>query len=135
MRLADPALFSSLIFCRHFAFPANGISTLEQVPERGQRWHSHACGLCWWPQVTDATHAALLRPVWRPIGPLVMALADMRDEMPTGLRRFRDLFRRNELKPDTQRTANISLTEWGHRSACASPLGGRSTTKAATSQI
>lgn len=52
------------------------------------------------PRVEDAAHAALLRPVWRSIGPLVMALADMRAEMVTGLQRFRDLFRRNELKPD-----------------------------------
>jgi hypothetical protein len=52
------------------------------------------------PSVTDATHAALLRPVWRTLGPLVMSLADMRDEMKAGLRRFRELFRRNELQPD-----------------------------------
>ena len=52
------------------------------------------------PRVTDATHAALLRPVWRTLGPLVMSLADMRDEMKAGLRRFRDQFRRNELQPD-----------------------------------
>ncbi|MCV2892229.1 hypothetical protein [Lentibacter sp. XHP0401] len=29
-----------------------------------------------------------------------MALADMREKMVTGLRRFRDVFRRNELQPD-----------------------------------
>lgn len=52
------------------------------------------------PKVTDATHEALLSPVWRPLGPLVMALADMRSEMATSLQRFRDLFRRNELAPD-----------------------------------
>mgnify|MGYP003666328875 FL=1 len=52
------------------------------------------------PKVTDSTHAALLRPVWRTLGPLVMSLADMRDEMKAGLSRFRDLFRRNELQPD-----------------------------------
>jgi len=52
------------------------------------------------PKITDAALAALLRPVWRSIGPLVMALADMRDEMAAGLLRFRDLFRRNELQPE-----------------------------------
>lgn len=52
------------------------------------------------PKVTDATHAALLRPVWRTLGPLVMALADMRAEMASSLQRFRDLFRRNELHND-----------------------------------
>lgn len=52
------------------------------------------------PKVTDATHAALLRPVWRSLGPLVMALADMRAEMASSLKRFRDLFRRNELHND-----------------------------------
>ncbi len=52
------------------------------------------------PKVTDATHAALLRPVWRSLGPLVMALADMRAEMAFSLQRFRDLFRRNELHSD-----------------------------------
>ncbi|SHF45002.1 hypothetical protein SAMN05444149_1041 [Pseudosulfitobacter pseudonitzschiae] len=52
------------------------------------------------PVVTDAAHAAILRPVWRSLGPLVMALADMRAELSTGLLRFRDLFRRNELQPE-----------------------------------
>lgn len=52
------------------------------------------------PVVTDAAHAAILRPVWRSLGPLVMALADMRAELATGLQRFRDLFRRNELQPE-----------------------------------
>jgi PAS domain-containing protein len=52
------------------------------------------------PKVTDAAHAALLRPVWRSLGPLVMALADMRAEMASSLQRFRDLFRRNELHND-----------------------------------
>lgn len=52
------------------------------------------------PVVTDAAHAAVLRPVWRSLGPLVMALADMRAEFATSLQRFRDMFRRNELRPE-----------------------------------
>lgn len=65
------------------------------------------------PKVTDATHAALLRPVWRSLGPLVMALADMRSEMATNLQRFRDLFRRNELAPDIIEDGNDYLDGMG----------------------
>lgn len=61
------------------------------------------------PKITDAAHAALLRPVWRSLGPLVMTLADMRAEMATSLKRFRDLFRRNELAPDIVEDGNDYL--------------------------
>lgn len=50
--------------------------------------------------MAGASHAALLRPVWRSLGPLVMALADMRAEMASSLQRFRDMFRCNELHND-----------------------------------
>jgi len=59
--------------------------------------------------VTDAAHAAPLRPVWRSLGPLVMALADIRADMATNLQRFRHLFRRNELAPDIVEDGNDYL--------------------------
>lgn len=54
------------------------------------------------PHLADPVQRARLLPVWRSLGPAIMGLIDLRAELASGVRRFRELFRRNEVRPDLQ---------------------------------